>query len=226
MNILLIEDDPRVADFVERGLKAEGFGVTVARNGPDGLELALTGEPSLVILDLMLPGMHGHDVCRNLRSRGSAVPVLMLTALAATDELVEGLGVGADDYLGKPFAFEELVARVKALHRRPPVFAAETRQLEVGGLTFDRETLEVRRDGRVIELSAKEMALLSLLMSAPGKVFSRQRILNNVWGMSTDPLTNIVDVYVRKLRRKIESEDEPPLIQTVRGFGYRIATGE
>lgn len=223
MSILIVEDDERVADFLERGLKAEGYAITSARDGASGFNLVLSNSFELVILDLMLPMMHGLEVCQELRAQGKFVPILMLTAMDSLEDKIEGLRLGADDYLTKPFAFDELVARVEALIRRGQSFNIKPSVLSVGGLSFDRETLDVRNNGRQVDLTSKELAILELLMSTPGKVFSRERILSNVWGASVDPLTNVVDVYIGKLRKKIDGGAEAPLIKTVRGRGYRLA---
>jgi DNA-binding response OmpR family regulator len=222
VKVLLVEDDARVADFLQRGLRAEGYAVVVARTGPEGLTLGRTGEPDLIILDRMLPGMEGLEVCQQLRAAGSKVPILMLTALDTTEEKVEGLTVGADDYLSKPFAFDELLARMTSLLRRAGDYRQTPDRLEVADLILDRQSLKVQRGGRVVELTAKELALLELLMRAPGRVLSRARILSAVWGASTDPLTNVVDVYIRRLRAKIDDGSPRPLIRTVRGHGYKI----
>lgn len=231
MNILIVEDDARVADFLERGLRAEGYRVQVARDGPQGLALGRDlaqqsrqdGTPAVMLLDVMLPGMSGHDVCQTLRAGGIQLPILMLTALGSLDDRVSGLRLGADDYLVKPFAFEELLARIEALMRRarettPPA----STMLTVGDLVFDRETLRVTRGDQPLTFTARELALLELLMSAPGRVFSRERILSSVWGSSEDPLTNVVDVYIRRLRSKIDQGHEAALIHTLRGVGYRM----
>lgn len=222
MNVLLIEDDSRVADFLQRGLRAEGYAVTLAATGHDGFLLGRTTEPDMIILDRMLPGMDGFEVCRQLRAAGVKVPILMLTALAATEDKVEGLTLGADDYLGKPFAFDELLARLTALARRPGDYRAKADRLAVADLVLDRGTLVVRRGERLVELTAKELALLELLMRSPGRVLSRARILNTVWGQSNDPLTNVVDVYISRLRAKIDDGASVALIRTVRGYGYTL----
>lgn len=223
MNLLIVEDDPRIADFLTRGLQAEGYGITLARTGTEGFQLGRSGEFSLILLDLMLPGMYGLDVCQELRSQQILTPILMLTAMDTIENKVTGLKLGADDYLTKPFDFEELLARIEALVRRSQHFATPDDPLfTVADLVFDRETLQVQRADRLIELTAKELALLELLMSAPGKVFSRERILNNVWGHAEDPLTNIVDVYICRLRSKIDIGGATPLIRTIRGIGYKI----
>ena len=222
MNLLVVEDDPRVADFLLRGLRAEGYGVQLARTGPQGLELARTGEPALLILDLMLPGLSGLELCQTLRAEGSHLPVLMLTAMSAIEDKVNGLRLGADDYLTKPFAFEELLARIEALLRRGREQRPRATTLQVADLLLDRERMQVSRAGKPIALTAKELAFLELLMSAPGRLYSRERILSNVWGTSEDPLTNVVDVYIARLRRKIDSPGREPLLETVRGHGYRL----
>ena len=222
MNVLLVEDEPRVADFIDRGLRAESHGVTVAQTGRDGVDLAKTGEFDVIILDLMLPDMHGYDVCQRLRQGGEHTPILMLTAMDALEDKIKGIKIGADDYLTKPFDFDELLVRIEALVRRSQNFTQSSNVLTVADLELDRELFEVRRGGEPIKLTSKELAILDLLMSAPGRVFSRTRILNQVWGYSEDPLTNVVDVYIARLRRKIDTKGREPLIETVRGHGYRL----
>lgn len=222
MNILVVEDDARVADFLLRGLSAEGYRVQLARTGPEGLALARGSELSLLLLDLMLPGLSGLELCQTLRAEGHQVPVLMLTALSNTEDKVSGLRLGADDYLTKPFAFEELLARIEALLRRGREQRPRAASLQVADLVLDRERMEVTRAGKPVALTAKELAFLELLMAAPGRVYSRERILSNVWGTNEDPLTNIVDVYVRRLRAKIDEGHPVPLLKTVRGLGYRL----
>ena len=222
MNILLVEDDDRVNEFLTRGLKAEGYSVDVCRDGPSGLDFGRSRRFDVILLDLMLPGMHGFEVCQQLRMAGVNTPLLMLTAMDDVDQRVRGLRLGADDYMTKPFVFSELLARIDALLRRSGESQPKASSMEVGSLTFDRDTLQVRREGKVIELTAKELALLELLMSAPGKVFSRTAILENVWGYSSDPLTNVVDVHISRLRGKIDSGFPTSLIKTVRGFGYKL----
>lgn len=231
MNILVVEDDTRIADFLQRGLRAEGHRVQVARTGPEGLAMAhdaardanTDAHGTVVILDVMLPGMNGLEVCQTLRAAQVSLPILMLTALTTLDDRVAGLRLGADDYLCKPFEFEELLARIEALGRRArsQTRAAPTR-LSVADLVLDCETMRVTRADRLLNLTARELALLELLMSAPGRLFSRERILANVWGTSEDPLTNVVDVYIRRLRSKIDDGYPTPLIHTQRGLGYRL----
>jgi len=220
--LLIVEDDARVADFLERGLRAEGYAVSLARTGPEGLAAARQGEWALIVLDVMLPGCSGMDVLQTLRSEGQQTPVLMLTAMDSLDDKVGGLRLGADDYLTKPFAFDELVARLEALRRRGRALQTVNNVLTVADLRLDRERMRVTRADQPIVLTAKELAFLELLMTAPGRVFSRERILSNVWGANEDPLTNVVDVYVRRLRQKIDEGRELALLKTVRGVGYKI----
>jgi two-component system, OmpR family, response regulator len=222
MNVLLVEDDERIIEFVRRGLQAEGYGVEIARTGRDALQRAHSPTCQLIILDLLLPDLDGRDVCRQLRAAGLGTPILMLTALDTLEDKVRGLRMGADDYLAKPFAFEELVARVQALARRGAGYRDHHLELRAHDLVLDRATREVRRGDRPIHLTPREFALLECLMRTPGKVRSRPQILEQVWGCSEDPLTNVVDVYIRQLRRKLEHDGRVPLVQTVRGFGYKI----
>lgn len=233
MNVLIVEDDARIADFLMRGLKAEGYQVQRAATGPQGLEMAqqaardasatMPATQPLIILDLMLPGMNGLEICQSLRASGVNLPILMLTAMSSLEDRVSGLRMGADDYLCKPFEFKELLARMEALSRRTRELQPKrSHLLQVHDLVLDRDTMRVSRAGQVISLTARELALLELLMSAPGRLFSRERILANVWGQSEDPLTNVVDVYIRRLRAKIDDPQPAALIQTVRGLGYRL----
>ncbi|HKW83146.1 MAG TPA: response regulator transcription factor [Burkholderiaceae bacterium] len=226
MNILIVEDDARVADFLQRGLHAEGYRVQLARTGPEGLALARDGDVSLLLLDLMLPGLDGLELCQTLRAEGRHVPVLMLTALADLEDKVKGLRLGADDYLTKPFAFEELLARIEALLRRGREQRPKATTLQVADLLLDLERMQASRAGKPISLTAKELAFLELLMRSPGRVYSRERILSNVWGTNEDPLTNVVDVYVRRLRSKIDDGHPLALLKTVRGLGYRLDAQE
>lgn len=224
MTILVIEDDDRVASFLKRGLEAEGYGVRVARDGVSGLAAAIAKTARVIILDWKLPDAEGISVCRDLRANGVATPILILTARDGLDDKIEGLRVGADDYVTKPFAFDELLARIAALMRRAPAIEIRPARLEIDDLSFDRDSLQVRRGARGIHLTSKELAILDLLMSNAGRVFSRERILSAVWGADADPAANIVDVYIGKLRRKIDSGGETPLLHTIRGRGFRIAT--
>lgn len=222
MNILLVEDESRVADFIRRGLAAEGWAIEHVTTGEDALEYAASNSYDVILLDLMLPGMQGQDVCRLLRARKSKTPIMMLTALDSPEERIEGLKLGADDYLPKPFDFEELIARIEALHRRATDYASEGNDalISSGGLVFDRVSLKVTLDDVEIDLSKKERDLLLLFLSNTGRALSRERILNTVWGLNADPLTNVVDVYVGRLRRKMGAEGER--IVTLRNVGYRM----
>jgi DNA-binding response OmpR family regulator len=221
-NVLLVEDDPRIVSFVKRGLEAEGYVLDVVANGRDALAIAEEREHALVILDRMLPDRDGLDLCRTLRDSGSDSMILMLTAKDALQDKLDGLSGGADDYMTKPFAFDELLARMQALLRRGP-YRPAGQALAVGDLVVDPAEHRVTRGGREISLTAKEFALLTYLMRHAGKVVSRARLLSNVWGYSFEPGTKVVDVYIRYLRRKIDEGEPTPLIHTVRGFGYKIA---
>ena len=220
MRILLVEDEPKVAGFVERGLVAERYAVDVSADGREGWELAEAYPYDLIILNLMLPGLEGGDILRRIRRKNTCVPVLVLTARDAVDEKVRLFEMGADDYLTKPFAFAELLVRTKALLRRGPVNRSST--LLVGDLELDRLTQQVKRKGHRIELTTKEYQLLEYLMQNPGRVLSRNMIIEHVWDQSFDGFTNIVDVYVRHLREKVDEPFEPKLIHTVRGAGYAL----
>jgi DNA-binding response OmpR family regulator len=222
--VLLVEDDPRIARFVRRGLEAEAYVVDVAGRGVEALARCREIDYPLIILDRMLPDMDGLDVCRSLRDAGHGACVLMLTAKDARQDKVDGLRVGADDYLTKPFAFDELLARMQALLRRGPYQTAGAPVLRVADLTLDPASRKVARANRQIALTAREFALLNYLMANAGTVVSRTKLLANVWAYGFDPGTKIVDVYIRYLRRKIDAAGEKPLIRTVRGFGYSIAS--
>ena len=223
MRILIIEDDSRIADFLQRGLNSEGNHCVVANDGDSGLQLAKGGDFDLVLLDLMLPGMHGLEVCQQIRMRKLEIPVIMLTGMDKPDDIIAGLRMGADDYLTKPFLFDELRARIQAVTRRSSSAASQDHILKAGVLEFDRKSLRFSVDGKELDMTAKELALIELLMSSPGTIFSRERILSNVWGINMDPLTNVVEVYIAKLRKKIDAGSDHSLIETVRGLGYRLA---
>jgi heavy metal response regulator len=224
MRLLLIEDEEKVSRFIVKGLMAERFAVDVAAEGDRGLELALTYNYDLIILDLMLPGLSGTEVLRLVRRQNERVPVLVLTARDAITDKVRHFEIGADDYLTKPFAFAELLVRVKALLRRGAI--SRPNNLRVADLEIDRLTQHVRRGGQRIELTGKEYALLEYLMTNAGRVLSRTMIIEHVWDQSFDGATNIVDVYVRHLRNKIDEPFERKLIRTVRGVGYAIGGEE
>lgn len=224
MRLLLVEDEKKVASLVVRGLEAERFAVDVAADGRRAVELANTYQYDLIILDLMLPEMSGTEVLQRIRQKDSHVPVLVLTARDALGDKVRHFEIGADDYLTKPFAFAELIVRVKALLRRGAVSRANV--LRVGDLELDRLSQQVRRAGKRIELTAKEYALLEYLMANAGRVVSRAMIIEHVWDQSFDGATNIVDVYVRHLRNKVDEQHERKLIRTARGVGYAISDEE
>ncbi len=220
MKILVIEDDPTVGEFVRRGLEEQRWQADLANNGLEGERMAISQPYDLVILDMRLPGRNGLDVLRTLRSRGFERPVLVLTAQDAVDAKVETLRAGADDYVTKPFAFEELLARVEALLRRPRAMASP--QLRVADLELDQGTRDVRRGEESIELTPKEFAVLEYLMRHAGRVMSRTLITEYAWGYHFDPGTNIVDVVINHLRKKVDAKFEKKLITTVRGVGYMI----
>jgi DNA-binding response OmpR family regulator len=223
MRVLLVEDDERIVDFVQRGLKAEGYVVDVARSGLEAITLGTAGKFQVVILDLGLPDINGREVCERLRSSGVGTPILMLTARDTVQDKVTGLRSGADDYMTKPFAFEELLARIEVLmRRRGGDIKPEIKEFRIADLILNGETHEVRRGDTLIDLTPKEFSLLECFMRMPGKVLSRTRILEQVWGYSADPLTNVVDVYIRQLRRKIDDDYDIKLLKTVRGFGYKL----
>jgi DNA-binding response OmpR family regulator len=224
MNILLVEDEKKVANFVRSGLKSEGFTVALAADGEEGLFLARDGEFDLIILDLLLPKLDGISVCKKLRAEGKTVPIIMLTAKDSVEDRVKGLDAGADDYLTKPFSFAELLARVRALTRRRQ--AAGQEKLAVGDLTLDPETFEVLRGGKKISLSATEFRLLKYLMENSSRVVTKTLILENVWGYDFSPESNVVDVYIKYLRDKVDKGFKTGFIQTVRGIGYRLCVSD
>ena len=217
MRVLVVEDEKKTASFVKKALQAEGFAVDASHNGDEGFTLAQTTPYDVVVLDVMLPGRDGLSVLRLLRERRSTVPVLLLSARGEVDERIAGLNAGADDYLPKPFALGELVARVRALMRR---HGAENVVLQLADLTVDTVKREVKRAGQVIELSAREYRLLEFLLRSQGRVCGRMQILEKVWDYDFDPGTNLVDVYVGRVRDKIDEGFSQPLVHTVRGIGY------
>lgn len=218
MHVLVIEDDRRVARFIEKGMREASFVVQVAGDGNSGLQLGLNGTFDVIVLDLMLPGRDGFSVLRGLRDHGVTTPVICLTARDNVDDRVRGLDLGADDYLAKPFSFAELMARIRALLRRGAGLASNT--IVVGDLVIDLIGRRVERNGRRIDLSAREFALLEYLARGAGQVRSRTMLLERVWDMHEDPLTNVVDVHINRLRRKVDQGFDYPLIHTIRGVGY------
>jgi len=220
MKVLVIEDDPTVGQFVKRGLEEQRWSVDLVADGEEGERLARSQPYDLIVLDMRLPGRSGLDVLRNLRARGFERPVLVLTAQDAVDAKVETLRAGADDYVTKPFAFEELLARAEALARRPRAIAAPV--LKVGDLEVDLDAREVKRKGKLIELTPKEFLVLEYLMRHTGRVMSRTLITEYAWGYHFDPGTNIVDVVINHLRKKVDAPTGKKLITTVRGVGYVI----
>lgn len=221
MRILIVEDERIAAAVLAKGLREHAYAVDIAPDGHAGLEQAADNDYDLVILDVLLPGMNGLNLCRRLRADGSAVPILMLTARGGLDERVEGLDAGADDYLPKPYHFPELLARVRALLRRGPVLGPNV--LTVDDLTIDVRTRRVERAGRPILLTAKEHTLLEYLARRQGQVVTRGDIGEHVWDDTFDPLSNVIDVYIQRLRRKIDDGHARKLIQTRRGSGYTLA---
>jgi DNA-binding response OmpR family regulator len=220
MHVLVVEDEPRVAHLVKRALEHDHHLVEVASDGAEGYALGGSAAFDAIVLDILLPEMNGLEVCRRLREAKVHTPVLMLTARDAIEQRVQGLDAGADDYLTKPFAVAELQARVRALGRRRGDTDDET--LRAGDVTLDRTRHEVRRGGKAVELSRREIMLLEYLMRNKGRVLTRQQILDNVWGYDFDPGTNVVDIYVHYLRKKIDKGKGPRLLRTVRGVGYGI----
>ncbi len=228
VNLLLIEDDDRIIEFVQPGLQAEGYDVKVIKDGQEAKEFIPYNQYEAIILDLLLPGVDGRVLCAHIRSIGIRVPILMLTALDSVEDRVLGLKLGADDYLTKPFAFEELLARISALLRRSGEYQKQSSQsiLKYADLLLNEETFEVSRADKAIDLTPREFTLLAHLVRHSGKVVSKLNILENVWGYDKDPLTNVVEVYIRHLRQKIDSPESSSLIQTVRGFGYKLSESE
>ena len=224
MKILVVEDDKKLGGLVRKGLEARGFVVDFTEHGDEGYTLATTRAYDALVLDIMLPGRDGLSILRNLRDRHSTVPVILLTARSALNERLDGLNLGADDYLTKPFYIEELVARLHALLRRAS--GQQNSLLQRGDVTVNLVTREVKCGARPVELTAREFALLTYLIRSPGRTFTRAQICEHVWNYHFDPGTNLVDVYVQRLRKKLGGDEGAPLIETVRGVGYRIPAEE
>jgi DNA-binding response OmpR family regulator len=217
MRVLVVEDEHKIANSIKQGLEQESYAVDVAYTGEDGYDLATTEEYDVILLDLLLPGMDGVTICKNLRAQNIHTPILMLTAKGQITDKVIGLDSGADDYLTKPFSFEELLARVRALSRRPKQTMGNI--LKVGDLSLDTSSFEITRAGKTIRLSSREYSLLEYLMRHPNKTLTKDQIIAHVWNYDADVLPNTVEVYVGYLRNKL---GKPDILHTVRGFGYKI----
>ncbi len=222
MRVLVVEDEHRIANTIKTGLTQERYAVDVAYDGTEGFDLAATEEYDVIILDLMLPGMDGITICRQLRAKHIHTPILILTAKGQVENKVEGLNAGADDYLPKPFSFEELLARIRALCRRPTKIVDTT--LKVSDLSLNPTSFKVERAGRSIQLSNKEFSFLEYFMRHPGQILTKEQLIRHIWNYDADVLPNTVEVYIRNLRTKIDVpfENKKPLIHTLRGFGYKI----
>jgi len=220
MRVLVVEDQERIASFIGKGLKEQGFVVDVSNDGDDGYALALTEPYDAIVLDVMLPGRDGLSILKNLRKKGFSVPVILLTARSELDERLEGLNLGADDYMTKPFYIEELIARLHTVVRRAA--GESSHLLKVADLTMNLVSRVVTRRDEEVMLSVREFSLLEYLMRSPGRVLSRMQICEHVWSYTFDPDTNLVDVYIQRLRKKVDRDSPVKLIETVRGVGYRI----
>lgn len=220
MKILIVEDEHLIANALKKGLEQEHYTVDVAFDGEDGLDLASSDEYDLILLDLMLPKIDGFEVCRQIRNLQINVPILILTAKSQVEDKIKGLNCGADDYLTKPFAFEELLARIRALSRRPKNTSTEV--ITVGDLSINLSTYQVTRQGKNINLSSKEYSLLECLMRHANKILNKDQLIQHVWSYESDILPNTVEVYIRNLRQKIDQPFKTKLIKTIRGFGYKI----
>lgn len=224
MNILFVEDEAKIANFVRSGLKEQGFVVDYCDNGDEGYLRALDNEYDAIVLDIMVPGKDGLSILKQLRQKGRNAPVILLTARNELDDRLQGLNLGADDYIAKPFFVEELAARIHAVVRRS--VGARQNLLSVGSLKLDRITREVTCDRQAIELTSREFNLLEYLMRSPGRVFTRTQILEHVWGYDFNPNTNVVDVCIQRIRKKIDPIDETNWIESIRGVGYRFRNPE
>jgi len=220
MKILVVEDEHIIATSLKKGLEQEHYTVDLAFDGQEGFDLASSEDYDLLVLDLMLPKLDGLEICRQLRANQNHIPILILTAKSQIEDKIKGLNCGADDYLTKPFAFEELLARIRALSRRPQAAAVEI--ITVGDLSINLSTYEVVRNKKAISLSAKEYSLLECLMRHAGKILSKDQLIQRVWSYESDILPNTVEVYIRNLRQKIDKPFSKKLIKTIRGFGYKI----
>ncbi|MBD1866803.1 response regulator transcription factor [Cyanobacteria bacterium FACHB-471] len=220
MNVLLVEDEVKIADFVQAGLKEHGFIVDYCDNGNEGCDRAIDHEYDVLVLDIMIPGKDGLSILKSLRRAGRNVPIILLTARNELDDRLEGLNLGADDYIAKPFFVEELVARIHAVVRRS--IGERQNLLTVGTLKLDRITREVTCDQQIVELTSREFNLLEYLMRSPGRVFTRTQILEHVWGYNFNPSTNVVDVCIQRIRKKVDPTGNPSWIESVRGVGYRF----
>lgn len=225
MHVLLVEDDRTIATYLKSGLEENGYAVDSAYTGREALEWATGGTFDLMVLDIMLPPPDGLEVCRELRIQGNDIPILMLTARDTVNDRIIGLDAGADDYLIKPFAIKELLARLRAITRRSPG-VSKTVVLQFADLSLDARTLQVTRAGQVIDLTVKEYAVLECLMRAAGNILTREVIANHVWSYNVEHESNVIDVYIRNLRRKVDDAYPLKLIHTVRGMGYRLATDD
>ncbi len=221
MRILLAEDEVSIANFMQEGLEEEGFAVDVAYNGKDGLRLALENleEYDVLLLDWMMPGLSGIEICRQVRKENLVIPIIFLTAKDSVDDVVFGLEAGANDYLRKPFAFEELLARIRVLLRNP---AGEQTTFHAGGIELNLETHQVTKNGAIVELTQKEFALLEFLLRNKGKITRRTRIIEKIWDVNFDRDTSVIDVYINFLRKKLDEPGQPSFLTTIRGVGYRV----
>lgn len=221
MRILIVEDELKIAKVIAAALRRENYAVDVVHDGDEGLSMAESQPYALIVLDRMIPGISGTEIVKKLRAAKNSVPILFLTALGTTEDKTAGLDIGADDYLVKPFALDELLARIRALLRRPSISQSDT--LTIDNLKLDRQTKTVSRDGQNLELTSKEYSLLEYLMQYPGQTLSKEKLISNVWDFDADILPNNVEVYIKNLRKKIDKPFKKPLIKTVRGFGYKIS---
>jgi len=221
MKILIVEDEHLIATSIKKGLEQEHYTVDIAFDGLEGYDLAATGDYDIILLDLMLPGLDGLSICKKLREEKNNTPILMLTAKSQLEDKIKGLNSGADDYLTKPFAFEELLARIRALSRRPQQATSKT--LTVGDLSIDTTNYQVKRGTKEIRLSSKEYSLLECLVRHAGQILNKDQLIQYVWSYESDILPNTVEVYIRNLRQKIDKPFKKKLIQTIRGFGYKIS---